>query len=394
MENKLKDIKIKSTTKSNGITLIALVITIVVLLILAGVSIAMLTGNNGIITQAKLAKENTDLAKEEEKNKLSNNNEYINEQTGNAVPGKIVTETKKDNYVDSEGNQATIPAGFTVSKIPGEEKVAEGLVIYDIPEADIENVDWTTKNEAGAYNVQTLYNQFVWIPVQSEDEYQREFSYPSRYHISDTWTTLEITPENSTFTDIGYLPSKIRPEVDTSETSEIAERSAVLKYNGFYISRYEAGKENLKVVSKQNAIVYVNETQESFKSIGLTMYEKNNVYVKSAMCSGIQWDMLMKFVDEKKDSKGNVYNVRKQDSDRHIGNKTKSGQNLADRVQNIYDIEGNCIEYTAEKNNNSDPIVFRGGNSIKSSFAISSMRNGSMGKSDINTTFRPVIYIM
>ena len=394
MENKLKDIKIKSTTKSNGITLIALVITIVVLLILAGVSIAMLTGNNGILTQAKLAKENTDLAKEEEKNKLSNNNEYINEQTGNAVPGKIVTETKKDNYVDSEGNQATIPAGFTVSKIPGEEKVAEGLVIYDIPEADIENVDWTTKNEDGAYNVQTLYNQFVWIPVQSEDEYQREFNYPSRYHISDSWPTLEITPENSTFTDIGYLPSKIRPEVDTSETSEIAERSAVLKYNGFYISRYEAGKENLKVVSKQNTIVYVNETQESFKSIGLTMYEENNVYVKSAMCSGIQWDMLMKFVDGKTDSKGNVYNVRKQDSNRHIGNKAKSGQNLADRVQNIYDIEGNCIEYTAEKNNNSDPIVFRGGNSSKSSFAISSMRNGSTGKSDINTTFRPVLYIM
>ena len=44
-----------------GITLIALVITIIVLLILAGVSIAMLTGNNGILTQASNAKETNDL---------------------------------------------------------------------------------------------------------------------------------------------------------------------------------------------------------------------------------------------------------------------------------------------------------------------------------------------
>ena len=50
-----------------GITLIALVITIIVLLILAGVSIAMLTGDNGIVTQAQKAKEKTEEAKEIEK---------------------------------------------------------------------------------------------------------------------------------------------------------------------------------------------------------------------------------------------------------------------------------------------------------------------------------------
>ena len=88
---KEKDIAKRQT----GITLIALVITIIILLILAGVSIAMLTGNNGILTQAKLAKENTALAKEDEENKLANSNNYINEQLGNAVPGEIVSETKK-----------------------------------------------------------------------------------------------------------------------------------------------------------------------------------------------------------------------------------------------------------------------------------------------------------
>ena len=53
--------------KSNkGITLIALVVTIVVLLILAGVSISMLTGENGIITQAQKAKEESEIGEEKE----------------------------------------------------------------------------------------------------------------------------------------------------------------------------------------------------------------------------------------------------------------------------------------------------------------------------------------
>ena len=57
--------------KERGITLIALVITIIVLLILAGVSIAMLTGDNGILTQAQNAKDKTEQASEAEKIQLA-----------------------------------------------------------------------------------------------------------------------------------------------------------------------------------------------------------------------------------------------------------------------------------------------------------------------------------
>ncbi len=46
-------------TKNGGITLIALVITVIVLLILAGVAIATLTGENGILTKANNAKQET-----------------------------------------------------------------------------------------------------------------------------------------------------------------------------------------------------------------------------------------------------------------------------------------------------------------------------------------------
>ena len=69
-------------TKQNGITLIALVITIIVLLILAGATIATLTGDNGILTQANNAKERTEEASLEEKIQLLATETLINKYTG------------------------------------------------------------------------------------------------------------------------------------------------------------------------------------------------------------------------------------------------------------------------------------------------------------------------
>lgn len=58
--------------KEKGITLVSLVVTIILLIILAGISINLLLGENGIITKAKQAKENIELAKKEEENYLNN----------------------------------------------------------------------------------------------------------------------------------------------------------------------------------------------------------------------------------------------------------------------------------------------------------------------------------
>ena len=301
-------------------------------------------------------------------------------------PGQYVSETKKNNYKDSENNTATVPAGFTVSEIEGEKNISTGLVIYDIPKEKIENVDWTTKNEDGAYNVQTLYNQFVWIPVTSEEKYQRDCSYPGNFDSSD----------ENTFTDTGYLPSNIQPTTDDATNNETAERTAVLKYNGFYIARYEAGNENSNVVSKQNATVYTNETQRSFKTIGKTMYGDSSTYVKSAICSGIQWDMVMKFVDGKIDGNGNTYDVRTYNEARHKGDNVgveKTGNNISDKVQNIYDLEGNCYEYVAEKNNTSIPFVSRGGGYHNLSYYRASERYSFNGDANSNRAFRSALYI-
>lgn len=99
---KLKE-KIKQKTyESTGITLIALVITIIVLLILADISIAMLTGQNGIINRAKDSKEQTEIAEEKETLKLAVLEAFTEDaKNSKSKTAKVTTETLK-NVLDTE----------------------------------------------------------------------------------------------------------------------------------------------------------------------------------------------------------------------------------------------------------------------------------------------------
>ena len=94
-------VKRKENLKSQkAITLIALVITIIVLLILAAVSIATLTGENGILTQAGNAKEQTKVAENEEKSKINNYEEIIDEYTNSERKAmKIVVNSGTDKKI-------------------------------------------------------------------------------------------------------------------------------------------------------------------------------------------------------------------------------------------------------------------------------------------------------
>ena len=95
--------------KEKGITLIALVVTIVILLILAGVSIAMLTGDNGILSQAQNAKNKTEEAKRNEKLDLLKQEELINEildgveveQVTDEKPGELEKEDENTLVINS-----------------------------------------------------------------------------------------------------------------------------------------------------------------------------------------------------------------------------------------------------------------------------------------------------
>ncbi len=83
--------------RNEGITLIALVVTIIVLLILAGVSISMLAGDNGIIRQSQRAKQETEQAEQDEREKLDNLNQYI----GDMVNG---VDSNQDRNAKFENN--------------------------------------------------------------------------------------------------------------------------------------------------------------------------------------------------------------------------------------------------------------------------------------------------
>ena len=113
-------LKNKSKKEQKGITLIALVITIIVLLILAGVSIAMITGNNGILTQANDSKEETTLAERREKLKLLQQEAYMEEY--NNAKTELTEEEATDlgwtenGYLEYSGNESTIYIPSKVGK--------------------------------------------------------------------------------------------------------------------------------------------------------------------------------------------------------------------------------------------------------------------------------------
>ena len=97
----MRKIKKVFKRKNSGITLIALVITIIVLLILAGVSIAMLTGQNGILTQAQKAKSETENAAKNEAAILDEYNKYLNNAVGGGiVEGGTKPETDDQGYFE------------------------------------------------------------------------------------------------------------------------------------------------------------------------------------------------------------------------------------------------------------------------------------------------------
>ena len=288
--------------KNKGITLIALVITIIVLLILAGVSIAMLTGENGILSQAQKAKTETEQAAENEAAILSDYETKINEALGivQAEPGHYY---ETNTEVQIGGKILTIPGGASLSKIEGEyEDVEQGIVIY------ITNKQITDEEWQDVETMQKTYDQFVWVPVTGD--YKRNTTY------ADTNVSAKA------YTDKEYLPDGIAPTIPADSELEIpegktkdeaiglineeAERDAVVSKGGFYISRYEAGNEGLdKLISKNGATVWnyiaVEDDGETkgCKTIAKTFIDNDNV--KSALCSGIQWDMTMAFVNGKKD---------------------------------------------------------------------------------------------
>ena len=194
--------------KNRGITLIALVVTIIVLLVLAGISISMLTGQNGILNRASEAKEKTEIASVDEQRKLAQAEALMN--------------TEKTTY-----KGLTLPEGFAPTKIDGEDSIDEGLVITD------------------GYG-----NEYVWVEVPKTTEVYPTAGLNIINFTDDEYTKVEndlLTYTNdykkTNYSDI-YAPDIttgwFANETEYNEAKKKMLRS-VYQNGGFWVGRYEAG---------------------------------------------------------------------------------------------------------------------------------------------------------
>ncbi|MGN1269980.1 MAG: Tfp pilus assembly protein FimT/FimU [Clostridia bacterium] len=106
--------KVKQNNK--GITLIALVVTIVVLLILAGISITALFGDNGLITRAKIADQKTKEGAQNDIEAIENLDEQVDVMINGPTIETLMTKasTKNETVYDKYGNKIRVPAGFKI----------------------------------------------------------------------------------------------------------------------------------------------------------------------------------------------------------------------------------------------------------------------------------------
>ena len=404
----------------NGITLIALVITIIVLLILAGVTIATLTGDNGILKKAGDAKTQTEQAKEDEnlkiaiagsygtdgklnlkdlKDNLENQGiDYDKNNTGfplevivNGEKKKIdangnvtvklesVADSKTNGTVfndvttleDTYGNQVKIPKGFKIANDSATD-VTGGIVIED------------------ATYTNTIGSQFVWIPVGTGENAIKKANketvdialgrYSFTKNSDGTVTTSEFSDrdytEDTTANHNSDYKNAIAKDIEKFKTS-------VKNNHGYYIGRYEAGitgydrldeenrnwiGTNIQVVCKAGQEVWNYIRQPKASEVSRNMYG-SEAKVTSDLINSYAWDTAIVFIQKcGTESNSLTYSQTAGQSSTSTSAPQTTGTNIlkatskVDKQCNIFDMAGNCNEWTTETYSGSyNPCVGRGG---------------------------------
>ena len=299
----------KMAKERRGVTLIALVITIIVLLILAGVTIAMLTGDNGIISKAMQAKNKTEEARKTEEAGLKKIENYINGKSAEA--GVVIQDLKSiksdgtegevigEKVSDGAGGVVPIPSGFYY--VGG--TVKSGAVISD----NLADKDKYKGQEVVGTNLSG--NQFVFIPVNGVSlKYEQDHTYDGKHEYA-------YTSALSGWTD-----------VSDSWSDDSGESTSVKNYGGFFIGRYEAGypdeiKEGTIVktkdsatgkvpVSKARVVSWNLVSQTVAKTASESMYNTDDSKVKSKLVDSYAWDTTCKWLKNseviKEDNSGKI----------------------------------------------------------------------------------------
>ena len=392
--------KEKNEIHERGITLIALVITIVVLLILAAVSLNLVIGNEGILTRSKDTVDKYGRQAENEQQGLNNVETWLGEQFGNGTGSgedkgviKVPVNTKATSNGTIDGkepniNNPIIPEGYIPinagnatwgdgSSSPAQGSVDNGLVIKDdsnnewvwIPvEANTLSSMYTTSTKkngeiiSGGVGITTkIYTNSATIGKTGDTTtMSRSTTNTEEWREPDLIVGIDSASYDKTEsyykTILGYDSPKAMAEAFTTDYANMI--ASIQKYGGFYIGRYELSDEG---VQKGKATLTMTKWYNLYKKC-TTLNASDKV--ESKMIWGIQWDLACDFISKKgeqksiKDStkwgnyKNSTGNAAVMDGKtKKYGSRQVTGYSEYWKANNIYDLAGNCYEWTQEAYN-------------------------------------------
>ena len=359
--------------RNKGITLIALVVTIIVLLLLAGISITMLTGQNGILNRAAEAKEKTDIVQREELDKLQSYenklNEYLTNDEEKGIPADTPV-TNPESYGTNPNAQATSdgagkyfakPACATYVKgtvdtgvvvningsefvwVPVEDAIFDATMEANLPKTE---ADWnkdTSKTPMAIAPVGLHYYGILYSYSENNDAAYLMYAGNSSYYSPSSIGLYEPVLNSS---DTGLLD---QGDLDRDYDEMI---ESVQKYKGFYVARYEAGIEGdnivFKNVSKNADTIKTLDASENSGNKWYGLYQKMSTFettsdkVVSSMIWGSQYDAMMNWMLRTGNSVGKILDSSKRNDGSVTGSKE------SDIINNVYDLYGCHYEWTLE----------------------------------------------
>mgnify|MGYP000232865928 CR=1 FL=1 len=387
----------QNNRKEQGITLIALVVTIVVLLILAGITINMLFSNGGIFKTAQDAANAWNEATINEQESINN----IAEQIGNLVNGQVDggdAPEKPENPPKGPNGKPLVETATeiqTESNLEAEDKYGNPVIV---PKGFKVVVDETTKNATtvpeGIVIEDFNRNQFVWIPTGT---YKINESGTTKTNdlTRRQWGTIVNTVQEPTPIIGDEVASGINGAVYYGEgDSRSVAHDTIANFlnsakpvveggnGGFYIGRYEAGTEIKRtpsdkeltiplVQANKNAYVYITR-DEAIKQAEAMYTNKEQYGVTSELISSYAWDTALNFICQNSEN-GYKLATTTESIYGNIGTKSEkqTGITPEDCYSNIYDILGNYHEWTTEYSSHTNEgrdysYVHRGGNYLDS----------------------------
>ena len=387
--------KEKNKKYEGGITLVALVVTIVILLILAGVSLNLVIGNAGILTRSKEAANKYGKQAENEQQGLNDVDDWMDEQFGDTGMKKVTVNTKatKNGTINGQEpniNNPIIPKGYTPinagsatwgdgNSSPAQSSIDNGLVIKDdnnnewvwIPvEESVLSGMYETSNEgialSGDVGVTTKMHTKTTTIGRTGDTKTIPRSTPNTTDYREPDLVTNYDKDEAYYkTILGFDTPKAMAEAFTADYANMI--SSIKKYGGFYIGRYELSNEG---VQKEKATLNNKNWYELYKKC-TTLNASNKV--ESKMVWGIQWDLTCDFISKKgeqksindstawgnyKDSTGDAAVM--DGTTQKYGSKQATGYSEYWKANNIYDLAGNCWEWTQEAYD-TDSRASRGG---------------------------------